>query len=237
MATSGTSSFELSRDDIISEALEAVGGIGPGEVRSANNSDLFVAAARTLNRIVKSIDATGMRLWRIVRRTTTTTAGTATVTLGTDVIDADEPMRYTRAGFTTGTPLTALSRDEYMLLPDRTNQGTPNKFYVEKTLTATTVYLWPVPDATGDTLEYAVALRGQDFNSGADTPDFTSKWGNCLVYGLTMELCPKFRQADQMATWKGLYEAELARVNGDDSERGAIRFSSFGGFYGSGGAG
>lgn len=236
MATSGTSVYEQSRDEIVAECLENLGAIGPGEVRSSNNSDLFVAGARALNRVVKSIDAAGARLWRIVRRTTTTTAGTATVSLGTDVLDADEPMRYTRAGFTNGTPLTALSRDEYMLLPDRTTQGTPNKFYVEKTLTATTVYLWPVPDATGDTLEYAVSLRGQDFNSGADTPDFTSKWGNCLVYGLTMELAPKFRQADQIGTWKQLFEAELARVNGDDCERGAIRFSPFGGMFG-GGAG
>jgi hypothetical protein len=236
MATSGTSVFEEARDDLLAEALENVGGIGPGEVRSSNNSELFEAAARSLNRLVKSIDATGMRLWRIVRRTTTTTLGTATVALGSDVLDPDEPMRYTRSGYTTATPLTAMSRDEYMLLPDRTNQGLPNKFYFEKTLTTSTLYLWPVPDATGDALEYAVALRGQDFNSGADTPDFTSKWGTCLVYGLTMELCAKFRQASQIPIWKPLFEAELARVNGDDSPRGAIMFSPFGGFYG-GGAG
>jgi hypothetical protein len=75
-----------------------------------------------------------------------------------------------------------------------------------------------------------------DFNTGADTPDFTSKWGSVLVYGLTHELCPKFRQAAQMSYWKGLYEAELQRCNNNDTEVGPMMWAPFGGSYG-GGAG
>lgn len=236
MTTSGTSTFEESRDDIIAEALENLGAIGPGETRTANNSVLFDSGARALNRVVKSIDATGQRLWRIVRRTTTTTAATASFTTAADVLDIDDPVRYTRAGQNTATPVTPISRDEYMRLPDRTTAGTPRNYFVEKTLTTTTVYLWPVPDATGDTVEYAAALRGQDFNSGADTADFFSKWSNCLVYGLTAEMAPKFRQASAVAVYKPLFEAELARVNGDDAERGPMQWAPFGAVYG-GGAG
>lgn len=235
MSTSGTSTFEAARDDIIAEALEALGAIGTGETRNANNSLLFDSAARALNRVVKAIDANGMRLWRVVRRTTTTTASTATFSPASDVIDIDSPVRYTRSGQNTATPVTPLSRDEYMALPDRTQTGVPRNYYVEKTLTTFTVNLWPVPDATGDTIEYAAALRGQDFNSGADTPDFPSQWATCLVYGLVVELAPKFRQASAIQMFKPLFEAELNRVNQADSEKGSMMFAPFGGSYSAGG--
>jgi hypothetical protein len=237
MATSGTSTFEMARDDLLAEALEALGAIGPGETRTANNSTLFDSAARALNRVVKAIDANGQRLWRVVRRSTTTVAATATFTTASDVLDLDEPVRYTRSGQTTATPVTALARDEYMRLPDRTTPGVPRNYYVEKTLTTTTVYLWPVPDATGDTIEYACSLKGQDFNSGADTPDFTSKWGTCLLYGLIVEMAPKLRQPAAIQMFKPLFEAELNRVNQDDSERAPMQFAPFGGTYYGGGAG
>lgn len=236
MSTSGTSTFETSRDDLIAEALEALGAIGPGETRTANNSMLFDSGARALNRVVKGIDATGQRLWRIVRRTTTTTSGTASFAPAADVLDLDDPVRYTRSGQNTATPVTAMSRDEYMALTDRTQTGVPRNYFVEKTLTTTTVYLWPVPDASGDTVEYACALRGQDFTSGANTPDFWSMWGTCLLYGLIVEMAPKLRQASAITIFKPLFEAELSRVNQADSEKGPMRIAPFGGMYG-GGAG
>src|SRR5688572_12195966 len=197
MTVGATTTFEQSRDDVIAEALENVGAIGPGDTRTSNNSTLFDSAARVLNRLAKSLDKDGQRLWRIVRRTTTTTDGTASFSLAADVLDVDEPMRYTRSGETAPAGyISPMSRDEYMLVGDRTSEGIPRQFYVERTLTAKTVYLYPVPDATGDTIEYAVATRTADFTSGADTPDFPSEWTSCLVYGLTMELAPKYDQKE-----------------------------------------
>jgi hypothetical protein len=235
MTVGATTSFEQSRDDLIADALENVGAIGAGESRNANNGTLFDSAARVLNRLVKSIDKDGQRLWRIVRRTTTTTAADADFTLASDVLDVDEPMRYTRAGETAPAGyIRPMSRDEYMEIGDRAQAGIPSRFFVERTLTAKTVYLWPVPDTTGDTIEYAVATRTADFTSGADTPDFPAEWTSCLVYGLTMELAPKFDQADLIGTYKPLFENELARLVNADTEKGPMVFSPM--YYG-GGAG
>jgi hypothetical protein len=232
MSVGSTTSFEESRDDIIAEALENVGAIGPGATRDSNNSELFDSAARALNRVVKSVDKDGQRLWRIVRRTTTTTDGIASFSLASDVLDVDAPMRFTRAGQTApASYLDPMSRDEYMLIGDRTQEGTPRQFFVERTLTAKTVYLWPVPDATGDTIEYAVATRAADFTTGANTPDFPAEWTNCLVYGLTMELAPKFDQMEKVAVFKTLFESELVRLIGNDTERGNVvmYYGSYGG--------
>lgn len=227
MTTSSTSTFEASRDDLIAMALENVGAIGPGETRNDNNSYAFDSAARALNAVVKSIDKTGQRLWRFVRRTTTTTAADADFTPAADVLDIDEPVSYLPASGTARTTLTPISRDEYMRLPDRTTAGTPRNFYVEKTLTGTTVYWWPVPDTTGDTIEYTVQLRGLDFTSGSETPDFPAKWTNALVYGLTVELAPKFNQLPMIPIFQAKYEAELRELINEDGERGNITFNAF----------
>jgi hypothetical protein len=236
MSVSTDDTFSESRDQIIGEALANIGAIGPAEPRSANNSTWFDAGDIALNRMVKAIDPTGMRLWRIVRRTTATVAATATFTTATDVLGVDGPMRYTTAGQSTASPITAMSRVEYMRLPDRTTAGTPRNYFYETTLAANTVYLWPVPAATGDTIEYTVSLRGKDFDTGADNPDFPTKWLSCLVYGLTAELAPQARQLALVAVYRPLFQQELGVLMADDSEKGPIMMSPFGGMYG-GGAG
>ncbi len=228
MTTSGTATWEESRDEILAEALENVGAIGPGDVRDSNNSALFDVAARCLNRVVKSIDKDGHFLWKFVRRTTTTTDGTASFVLGTDVLTVDPPMRIVRSGETSGTTIDPMPRDEYMELSDRTKEGLPSQYFVEYALGTRTVYLYPTPDATGDTIEYVAVLRGQDFTSGAETADFTSKWGSCLVYGTTMELAPKFNQDPDK--WERKYEMEKVKLNNDDVERGGISFVPFQGY-------
>jgi hypothetical protein len=227
MPTGLTDTSNETRDQVIAEALTNVGAIGIGDVRDSNNSTAFDVAAAALNRIAKDLDKEGAFLWRFIRRTTATTAGTASITLGTDVLVIDAPMRFTRNGQTASTQITPMARDEYMQIGDRTVRGVPSRYYVEVTLTTKTVYLWPTPDATSDTIEYVAVLRAKDFTSGTDTPDFTQKWQSCLVYRLTMELCPKFGQREAMGDWKALYEDEKKRLVQDDSEKGPVSFVPF----------
>lgn len=54
MATSGSIDFLVSRDDIITEALELCGVLGEGE---APNDDQIISTSRTLNMLVKAIQA------------------------------------------------------------------------------------------------------------------------------------------------------------------------------------
>jgi hypothetical protein len=234
---SATTRFEDSRDDIISAALENVGALAPGAARDNTNSPLFEAGAKALNRIVKRIDTTGKRLWRTVRRTASMTAGVDTVTLAADVLLVDDPARYTRNGETSGMQVLAMSRMDYMTLADRTTAGPARQFFFEQTLGGSTLKLWPVPDQTGDTLEYVAYTRAADFVTGANTPDFPSEWSNCLIYALTVELAPKFMQTGLIQTFKPLYEQELDALVNNDSERGNMVLVPWGMYSSSGGAG
>ena len=64
MATSGSIDYVVTRDDIITEALELLGVLGEGQSASANQ---LSSCARTLNMMVKSWQADGMNLSALQR--------------------------------------------------------------------------------------------------------------------------------------------------------------------------
>lgn len=231
MTIGAADTWSSSRDEIIADACANVGAIGPGE-EAAGNVRTF--CARALDRLVKSIDAEGQFLWRIERKTLTTTAATASYALHVNTWAVDEPMNYRVAAETTRTPLYPMTRDEYMALPDRTTAGRPSKYYLEKSLTGNgrtllTAYFWPVPDTSGDVIEYAAALRSKDFDTGATTPDFPTSWTKCLVYGLTAEIAPAFGQPNLVMTYLPQYQAELTKQVGSDTEQMNLTIVPFGG--------
>lgn len=232
MTVGATDTFSQTRDEIIADSLANVGALGPGETASGPPRD---HAARCLNRIVKAIDAEGAFLWRVSRLTFTTVATTATYTLNATAFDVDDPVSYLKAGGTTRVPLRPMARDDFMSLPDRTTAATtPSRYFIEKTLTGAgrtlmTMTLYGVPSASGDTVEYAAAIRAKDYVTGADTSDFPSNWVQCLTYGLTAEIAPAYNQAPLAAQFRDMYMQEKDRQLGNDNEKQGIFFVPWGG--------
>lgn len=230
MAVSGSTDFSQSRDELIKDALSKLGAVGPDKTPSGAQ---LAHAARALNRVVKSIDPDGDFLWRVVERTATTTNGTGTFTPETDVIAIDEPMNYKRSGENGRSVIRAISRDDWMALSDRTQTGAPSLFYVSETLSGLTVSLWPVPDATGDTVTYNAVLRSQDFDTGANTQDFPPEWTGCLIYGLAADLAPDYKQAALGQQLRGWFLDEKNRLLNAGTEQGnviLVPFGSMGGY-------
>lgn len=225
MATSATDVFQQTCDQIISDALRKLGVLGVGRTASGGQrSD----AMRALNRIVKEIDADGDFLWRTVRRSIAIVAGTASYgpgVIGADVLGLEDPCTFVLSGQTNRTQVQMMSNEDYRRLADRTTQGTPSQYLIERTLSGLTLTLWPVPNAAGS-LEMMAALRAKDFVVGTDTPDFTSKWDRCLVWGLASELAPDYAQdARQFAPQ---FEALRMKLLNNDSEQGPVTFVPFG---------
>ena len=227
MATGTTTNYEATRDEIIRDALANVGAVGPDVTPKQAQ---LLHAARALNRVVKSIDAEGAFLWRIVRRTATLTSGTDNFSPATDVIAVDEPMRYTRSGSAQASSvIVPMSRDEYMALPIRTNTGTPERYFLERTLAQPVkVYMHPVPNQTSATCEYAAVLRSLDFDTGANTPDFWPDWTACLVDGLTAELAAAYGQPDLIPLYRKKFEEEKLKLINQDNELGNVVLVPFG---------
>lgn len=231
MTVGATDTWSESRDEIISDALANVGAIGPGETATGRTRDF---AARALNRIVKALDAEGQFLWRMSRLTFTTTAATASYALSARAFDIDAPMSYVPAAGTGRVSMLPMTRDEYMALTDRTVSGTPGRYFIEKTLTGAgrilcTAILWPVPDTTSDTIEYAAALRAEDYVTGADTSPFPSSWVRALVYALSAELAPGYAQPALVEVYRDQFETEIGKQVGSDNEKQNLILVPFGG--------
>ena len=60
MATSGSIDYTVTRDDIITEALQLVGALGEGESPTSNQ---LTDCSRTLNMMIKYWAADGMKVW------------------------------------------------------------------------------------------------------------------------------------------------------------------------------
>lgn len=231
MATSSTNSFNLTAQRLIDLALMDLGVNGPAGTLDAN---LRPMALDMLNMVIKNTDTGGEYSWRQSRLIQTLTAGVAAYTLSNRVNDLDQPARYTQAGATYGSQVESMTRDEYMSLPDRTIQGTPFRYYSESALDANgiqfiTLYLYPVPPNTGDTLEYAAILSALDVTDLGQTIDAPQKWLNVYRKALAFELAPAFNAMDRVSYLRAAYKEAVDQASNDDGERGDLQIVPFGG--------
>jgi hypothetical protein len=230
MSTGATDVFQQSCDQIIADALTNLGACAVGaSVGNGITGKQRAHAFRALNRIVKEIDASGDFLWRTVRRNIAITAGTASYgpsIIGTDVLGLEDPCDFLLSGTTTGrTQVYMMSNVDFRSLSDRTSQGTPSQYLVERALAGLTLTLWPVPNAAG-TLEIMAALRSKDYVLGTDTSDYTSKWDQALVLGLSGVLAPTYAQDGSDFTAQ--FEAKRDKLLNDDNEKGPLTLVPWG---------
>lgn len=236
MTIGATSTFLETRDEICTDALANLGVVAPGKDASqARTAGNLTHAARALNRLVKSMDADGYLLWRVVRRTIQVQnfdlVASQSWSAAADVIDIDDPMRFNPSDGSNGVAVTAMSRDDWMVVDRVGEAAIPTRFYVERSLSGLTVYMAPQITDISATLEYSAFIRAADFTSGADTPDFLQRWIGCLVYGLTAELAASYGQMDKLSAYRQLFLDEKARLLADNGEKGKTFLVPFG--YGS----
>lgn len=238
MAFSGTDTFVATRDQIIMDSLINVGAVG---INETPDGDQLAHGSRILNDLVKSIDADGQFLWRVVRSTFTTTASDASYTtsdIPATILDIDKPMRFTQASATSSTIIDSMTRDEYMAIPNRAETArAPTKFYVQKDLASDgraqiTVYFWPTPSTTGDTIEFAAFTRAEDMTVGTHNPDFPQAWIYALKCGLSARLAPAYAQPALARFYEEAFQAEKAKQLLNDNERGDLYFVPYGAYGG-----
>jgi hypothetical protein len=128
MATSGTTSFDLSIDDIVEEAYERCG--------IQTNSGYDLRKARTsLNILFSEWGNRGIHLWKTELQTQALTAGTATYTTPSstnDVLEAYISTASSSGSSTTDQTLSKIDRSTYAALPNKGSQGTPSQYYVDR---------------------------------------------------------------------------------------------------------
>jgi len=203
-------------------ALIDVGFIGASE--QSADARLIKLANDKLDVLIQSLDGRGARLYQMVRRTLSTVSGQQAYALPEDVWDVDKPVRYTPPGITTAIAVFPMSASQWMITSDRSIQGTPVQYYLEKQLDAATgrqtvtLYFYLVPSEVG-TVEYRAILRSQDTGTGANTPYFSTKWLSALNLGLVAALSPAAGATrGETNDRTSAFEAEFARQINSDTE-------------------
>jgi len=158
MTTSGSTDFELNVADYVEEAFERCGL----EVRTGYD---LRTARRSLNLLFADWANRGLNQWTIAQRTQALTQGDGEYDLGTDVIDI---LSVVARRDSTDFSLDRLSRDEFLGIPNKTTQGRPNQFFLDRQITPN-LKLWPVPENSTDTIIYDALTRIEDADAGVNT--------------------------------------------------------------------
>lgn len=215
MATSNTTNFNLSIDDLVEEAFERCG------MRPTSGYQLN-SARRSLNLLFLDWANRGLNLWTIEQATYALTQGTAEITLPTDTINVLEAIiRQTSQGINSDVYIERISREDYLNVPNKASEARPAQFYVQRA-NPTKVFFYPAADQTYTFVYYQIR-RIQDAGGYTNTADINFRFLPCLASGLAYQLSLKFAP-DRTAALKAIYEEDFLRAAMEDRDTASVQF-------------
>lgn len=193
MATSGSTNFNLTRNDAIQEALELIGVLAAGETAPAAD---ITSAARSLNMMLKTWQADGLHLWRQTEGSLTLVSGTQSYTMAAGGDFTVRPLRILSARLrisSVDTPLMEMSRQEYFDLPLKSTSGRPTGYYYDPGRVTGRLYVWPtLASGSSGTIEFTYARALEDMDAAGDDFDLPQEWFEAIAYNLAVRIAPKF---------------------------------------------
>jgi len=216
MATSGTTAFDLSIEEIIQEAYERCG--------MTTTSGHSLRSARTsLNLLFAEWANRGIHLWKVALHENTLVSGQAEYAVDSAVSDVLEAfVSTTAAGANTASTqdvsLTKIDRSAYAALPNKLALGQPSQYYVDRQ-EIPKIYLYQAPNLnTYTVLKYYVIKRIQDAGAYTNDADVVFRFLPCMVAGLAyylaMKNAPTLVQQNKL-----IYEDQLKRALDEDGQR------------------
>jgi len=221
--TSGTATFEkgFSISDIVEEAYERIGIVGV-------SGHQLKTARRSLNILFQEWANRGLHYWEVANNSITLVDGQATYTMyrstadgtsdATAVYGVDDILEASyRNSSSVDFPLTKISRSEYQALSNKTDEGTPTQFFVQRFIDKVTLTLYLTPGSTeaGNFINYYYVNRIQDAGDYSNDADVPYRFVPCMVAGLAYYLAVK-NAPDRIQVLKLLYEDELQRALQED---------------------
>jgi len=221
--TSGTTTFDktFAIDEIIEEAYERIGmqGVSGNQLRLAR---------RSLNIMFQEWGNRGLHYWEVANNSFTLLDGQAEYTMfrstadgtssATAVYGVDDVLEAVyRNASNVDSPLTKINRSTYQGLSNKTSEGTPTQYFVQRFIDKVTVtlYLTPGSSQAGHTVNYYYVKRIQDVGGYTNATDVPYRFVPCMASGLAFYLAQKFNP-QLVQQMKLLYEDELNRALQED---------------------
>lgn len=205
MAVSGLFVWDLTRDQIITEALRIAGALGDWEAANANQ---IANAVPSLESIIKQKQSIGMPLWTLYDYGIACSDFTAgKVTIGTTgTIVARKPMKLYQAFLVDTTnddrrrELAIIDRQSFLRRDAGQAVGTPSAVYLQPLRDTSELWVSPRPDATSIS-DHVIRIYYQaqldDAGATGDNLNFPSEWLLLIQYELANVLAAKYGTAIQ----------------------------------------
>ena len=221
--TSGTTTFDktFAIDEIIEEAYERIG------LQSVSGNQMR-QARRSLNIMFQEWGNRGLHYWEVANNSITLVDGQATYTMyratgdgtsdATAVYGVDDVLEAVyRNASSVDTPLTKINRSTYQGLSNKTSEGTPSQYFVQRFIDKVTItlHLTPGSSEAGKTINYYYVKRIQDVGAYTNATDVPYRFVPCMASGLAYYLSQKFKP-ELTQQMKLLYEDELQRALAED---------------------
>jgi hypothetical protein len=229
--TSGTTTFEkgLSIADIVDEAYERIGlqGVSGHQLRTAR---------RSLNILFQEWANRGLHYWEVANNSITLVDGQSTYTMfrstsdgtsdATAVYGVDDILEASYRASNIDTPLTKVNRSQYQAFSNKTSEGVPSQYFVQRFIDKITVtlYLTPGSSEAGNFLNYYYVKRIQDAGDYTNDADVPYRFVPCMTAGLAYYLAIK-NAPDRVQMLKMLYEDELQRALQEDGSSSSTYIS------------
>lgn len=210
MTTSATYTFDPEVADFVNEAFERC-GIDPASLTARHAR----SARLSLGFLFSEWGNKGPHLWAVDQQSQILTASDPTYDAPTGTIALLE-MFVRRDGL--DTPIFPMGRDEYANIPDKTEEGLPNRYYFDRSRTTPTITLWPVPENSTDTIYFYRMRSLQDVGVASNTLDIPPRWHEALASGLAAKLAVKYA-VDRIGPLKGEAKSRFDEAKQEDRER------------------
>ncbi len=188
MATSGNTSWELTRNQLVERSYAKLGI--PGEGNSLSTSQLNDGIT-ALNSVIALAVTDGMPLWKRVTEPLTLSTTSQVYTLSNAVkVEAV----FLRDSDGVQYEIKNKSLYDFLNLP-RSNTGIPVHWTFQPSIQGGTLSLWPlVSDATTASTKTVQVVYQKEFDSftaAEETPDFPAYWTAALIYKTAVMLAPE----------------------------------------------
>lgn len=215
MATSGTSNFNPTFDDIMQDAAGMVGG-GPilaEELQSAmRGMDYLLTQLQNRNVLLHKIETTVIPV----------SVSTAQVSLEPSVLDALTVA--VRDSNNNSITIHRLGYEGWAQIPTKDQTGRPVQYWFDRRLDGNTLNLWPISDNTYD-LVITVQKTAEDTIRAFNNVDVPRRFLPALLYGLAYYIGLRRGgriPAERLQLLKAEYEVAVKEAMREDRERGSI---------------
>lgn len=198
MATSGTTTTQLNRNQIINAALRKLTVLAKGQ--TADSEDLTYGTEALLA-IVAKMQTIGMPLWARKTYTFPLTLSTSEYEIGIGkTLNTSYPLKLHQAFAvdTTSDISVELNHESiysYNRLTGTAATGTPVHIFYQPLINYGLITLWPTPDASAvanKEIKLIYQRPFEELEDAADEPDFPREWSQAIIYELAIVLAPEY---------------------------------------------